>query len=214
MVEGPHTVKGQRLARFADRVRRPVETLSEFAGRLGQFLIVLVVIVGFGNVVLRYAGQYTERKLTSNAWIEAQWYLYGTAFLLGFPHVLKHNVNVRVDFWYGRFSAAKKAVIDLVGHLLALLPFCILALTKTWGPVMTSFGRRPDGSWPAGRVWDNWEQSPDPDGFPRAPIKAMIVVGFALLLLQAVVEVLKLVTTITGADANSSVAPDEPRRVE
>lgn len=189
-----------------------VDGLSERLGALSQYLVILTVSVGFINVVLRYIGQLLGRKLTSNAVIELQWYLYSLIFFLGFAYILKHNINVRVDFWFGRWSPQRKAWVDLIGHLLALIPFCLIALWVTWGPVLTSWGLRPDGS------WGLWEVSPDPDGLPRAPIKSMILVAFATLLLQALAELIKLTRQLRQPDAlaqTPETSPDPtPRRIE
>lgn len=178
--------------------QRTIDAISELAGRAALYLVVAVVVVGFVNAVLRYVGRATGDQLSSNRYIELQWYLYATMFLLAFSYILKNSINVRVDFWYGDRSERTKAWIDLVGHLIALIPFCVLAVWVVWGPVLTSWGARPDGSFPTLEVWRIWERSPDPGGLPRAPIKTMLVVGFALLLLQGVAEIIKLIAALTG----------------
>lgn len=178
--------------------QRAVDWVSELFGRLALYFVVAVVLVGFGNAVLRYVGRATGQQLASNRYIELQWYLYATMFLLTFAYILKNGINVRVDFWYGDRSRKTKAWIDFVGHLFALIPFCLLALWVSWGPILTSWGARPDGSFPTAQVWRIWERSPDPGGLPRAPIKTMLWLGFALLLLQALAEMVKLVAELTG----------------
>ena len=90
------------------------------------------VAVGFVNVLLRYIGRYQHRALTSNRYIEGQWMFFGAIFLLAFPYILKHNVNVRVDFWFQTLSAKRKALIDFVGHLVGLVPYCLFALWVNW----------------------------------------------------------------------------------
>lgn len=195
-----------------------VERMTDALGAVSMYLVILVVVVGFVNVVLRYLGRFTEQRLVSNRFIETQWYLFGIIFLLGFAYVLKHQINVRVDFWFANWPKRRRAWIDVVGHVLALLPFSILGMWVNWGPVLRSFGRRPDGSWPEGiAVWRTWEQSPDPSGFPRAPIKGMILVGFALLLLQAVAEMIKLRAILTDREAYYGLVPEDteqPLRIE
>jgi TRAP-type mannitol/chloroaromatic compound transport system permease small subunit len=142
--------------------------------------------------------------------IELQWYLYSLVFLLSFAHILKHGINVRVDFWYGRQPPRRKMWIDLIGHLVALLPFCLLALAVTTNPVLLSWGRLPGGGWGA------WELSPDPNGLPRAPIKSMILLTFLSLLLQAMAETIRLVAMLRGVDLATAAATeyDMPRRIE
>ncbi|HRQ41964.1 MAG TPA: TRAP transporter small permease subunit [Chloroflexota bacterium] len=176
-----------------------------------MYLVLPTVFIGFANVILRYTGQYIGRRLTSNAIIEIQWYLYSLIFFFGFAYILKHNINVRVDFWYGQQSPKRKAIIDFAGHLIALVPFCILGLVVTYNPVMLSWGRRFDGS------WGTWEMSPDPSGLPRAPIKTMILFGFITLLLQAIVELIRLYGTLRDIDELQRTKPEEreaPLRIE
>ena len=206
-----------KLVRTAASYVRVVERVSEFVGEVSKYLVIVVVVVGFLNVVLRYVGRATEQRLTSNVFIETQWYLYGIIFLLGFAYILKHQINVRVDFWYAEWPKKRKAWIDVIGHAVALIPFCVLALSVLWSPTLRSFGRRPDGTWPTWRVWEIWEQSPDPSGLPRAPIKAVIIVGFLLLLLQALAEMVKLWAIITDREHQLEVQiaeVEEPLRIE
>lgn len=112
--------------------------------------------------------------------------------LPGFAYILKHNLNVRVDFWYANWPPRRRALIDFAGTLLFLIPFCILAIVVTINPVLFSWGRLPNGN------WGTWEVSPDPDGLPRAPIKSMIIVAFVLLLLQAISQAIKYFAIITN----------------
>ncbi|HUM71645.1 MAG TPA: TRAP transporter small permease subunit [Chloroflexota bacterium] len=188
-----------------------IDKLTEGLGAISMYLVLPTVFIGFANVILRYTGQYIGRRLTSNAIIEIQWYLYSLIFFFGFAYILKHNINVRVDFWYGQQSPKRKAIIDFAGHLIALVPFCILGLVVTYNPVMLSWGRRFDGS------WGTWEMSPDPSGLPRAPIKTMILFGFITLLLQAIVELIRLYGTLRDIDELQRTKPEEreaPLRIE
>lgn len=171
---------------------RVIDAISEFMGWLSMILVVVTVAIGFYNVVVRYIGEFIGVTLSSNLYIELQWYLYSLVFLLGFSYILKHGVNVRVDFLYANWSARRKALIDFWGHLLFLVPFSILGIWVSINPILSSWGRRPNGS------WGSWELSPDPSGLPRAPIKTMIVVGFLFLLLQTIAELIKLARVIRG----------------
>jgi TRAP-type mannitol/chloroaromatic compound transport system permease small subunit len=158
---------------------------------------------GFYNVVARYLGRFLGMRLTSNAAIEIQWYMYSVLFFLGFAYILKHNLNVRVDFLYAKWPPARRAWVDLLGTLLFLIPFCILGIYVTINPVLSSWGRLPNGNWGV------WEISPDPDGLPRAPIKSMIIVAFVLLLLQSVSQVIKYIAVITHSVSDSEAAAIE-----
>jgi TRAP-type mannitol/chloroaromatic compound transport system permease small subunit len=147
-------------------------------------VVIPTVAIGFINVVLRYTGQNIGRRLTSNAIIELQYYLFSIIFLLGFAYVLKHQINVRVDFWYAHQPVSRKAWIDFVGHWIGLIPFCLIGI---W----VSFPQ----AWNSIRVG---EMSPDADGLPRGPIKALLAISFLLLLIQALAEQIKLYAVITG----------------
>lgn len=177
---------------FLLRISGWIDALTEFVGTIARYLVLLIVAIGFANVVARYSGRFIGARLTGNAWLEIQWYLYSVMFLLGLGYVLKHNVNVRVDFLYANWSARRRAWIDLLGTLLFLMPFCLIGIYVTLNPVLLSWGRLADGTFGA------WEISPDPDGLPRAPIKSMIIVAFVLLLLAALSHAIKCAAILTG----------------
>jgi TRAP-type mannitol/chloroaromatic compound transport system permease small subunit len=174
------------------RVSDAIDALNEWIGSKTAYIVMAMVAIGFVNVVARYVGRFIGTRLTSNAIIELQWYLFSIMFFLGFAYILKHNLNVRVDFWYAGWSPQRRALVDLVGTLLFLIPFCILAIIVTINPVLFSWGRLPNGN------WGTWEVSPDPDGLPRAPIKSMIIVAFVLLLLQAIAQAIKYLAVVTN----------------
>jgi TRAP-type mannitol/chloroaromatic compound transport system permease small subunit len=178
--------------RFLLKFTRIVDKISESAGLLATFLVLVTIAIGFYNVVARYIGREIGVTLSSNIFIEIQWYLFSLVFFLGFAYALKHSVNVRVDFYFSRFTPERKAWVDFIGHLLFLIPFCLIGIYVTVSPVLTSWGQLPNGS------WGTWELSPDPNGLPRAPIKSMIIVAFVLLLLQAIAEVIKKGAIIRG----------------
>ncbi|MCA9934572.1 MAG: TRAP transporter small permease subunit [Ardenticatenaceae bacterium] len=191
---------------------RFVDALSERLGTISMYLVIITVFIGFSNVLLRYLGRFVGQRLTSNLFIELQWYLYSLVFFFGFAYILKNGINVRVDFWYAEQSAKVKAWIDLVGHLVSLIPFCIIGLWVTVSPVLKSWGLHPDGS------WGTWELSPDPSGLPRAPIKTMIILAFFSLLLQSIAELIKLIAILREqedlvADVLSKGA-ESPLRIE
>ncbi|MEZ4658271.1 MAG: TRAP transporter small permease subunit [Caldilineaceae bacterium] len=168
------------LLRFADLV----DAVSERLGNIATLLVIVAIIVGFYNVVVRYLGQFIGVQLASNLWIETQWYIYSLIFFLAFPYILKHGDNVRVDFLYTNWSLRRRAWVDLLGTVLFLIPFCIIGIAVTISPVLSS--------------WRIMEWSPDPGGLPRAPIKTMIIVAFAMLLIQAITQVIKYLAVLTG----------------
>jgi TRAP-type mannitol/chloroaromatic compound transport system permease small subunit len=193
------------------RLSRMIDALIERIGRLTGWLITLMILIGLYNVIVRYLGRYIGRTLSSNLYLELQWYLFSIIFFFGFAYVLRHNQNVRVDFLYAKWPVKRRALINLVGDLLFMIPFCILGIIVALNPVLASWGRLPDGS------WGEWELSPDANGLPRAPIKSMIIVGFVLLLLQAISETIKHVAVLTDtAESEIVVAAEDyqPVRTE
>ncbi|MBD2463739.1 TRAP transporter small permease subunit [Oscillatoria sp. FACHB-1407] len=176
------------LLRFAQAIDR----LSEMVGQWCNWLVIITVAVGFYNVSVRYIGRFIGVQLSSNALIELQWYLFSLIFLLGFAYILKHDQNVRVDFWYAHWSERRRTWVNLIGTVLFLIPFCLLGLYATFDPVLGSWGRLPNGT------WGTWEVSSDANGLPRAPIKTMVLVGFVLLLLQAIAQTIKYAAVLLG----------------
>jgi TRAP-type mannitol/chloroaromatic compound transport system permease small subunit len=166
-----------------------------------MWVVIPTVGVGFLNVVLRYTSRFVGTRLTNNGMIELQWYLYSLIFLFGFAYILKHQINVRVDFWFAGQPPKRKAMIDFVGHLIALIPFCLMGIWISVSQVATS--------------WRLNEQSPDPSGLPRAPIKTMIPIAFTLLLIQALAEMVKLAAVLNDRiDSKAIEGDDKPIRIE
>ncbi|MBW3570548.1 MAG: TRAP transporter small permease subunit [Gemmatimonadetes bacterium] len=173
---------------------RVIDRVSEITGQAVLWLVGVMVFVGAFNAVARYVTRWTGANLSSNAYIEAQWYLFSIVFLLGAAYALKHDAHVRVDVFYGRLSPRGKAWVDLLGTVLFLVPFCIFMLIVSWPSVAAS--------------WRVREVSPDPGGLPRYPIKAVILLAFALLLAQGVAEALKRVRVLRGEAAVPRAEPD------
>jgi TRAP-type mannitol/chloroaromatic compound transport system permease small subunit len=171
---------------------RGLDRITDWIARCTSYLIILTIGVGFYNVLVRYIGRYTNLQLSSNALIELQWYLFSMSFFLGFAYILKHGANVRVDFLYSQWTEQRKALVDFLGTVFFLIPFCILGIFVTIDPVLTSWGLLPDGS------ISTWEISPDANGLPRAPIKSMIIISFATLLLQAIAQAIKYMAIFNG----------------
>ena len=100
------------------RISSLIDSLSERVGGVSVLLVIVTVAVGFYNVLVRYLGQFIGMQLSSNLFIELQWYLYSLVFFLGFAYILKNGINVRVDFIYANWSKKRQALIDFWGHLL------------------------------------------------------------------------------------------------
>jgi len=181
--------------RFWLRIAGAVDRLNEWIGRLCGWLVLAMVLIGAYNAVVRYLGRYTGGNLSSNAYIELQWYLFSLVFLLGAAYTLRHGSHVRVDLLYGRLGERGKAWIDLVGTVVLLLPFTAFTLWTSWPAVRNSWAVR--------------EVSPDPGGLPRYPLKAVIPLAFALLILQGISELIKRIAFLRGqrAEADGETAP-------
>ncbi|WP_308253508.1 TRAP transporter small permease subunit [Geminocystis sp. GBBB08] len=172
------------------KISQIIDNFTDKLGWLSNWLVLLTVSVGFFNVVARYVGRFVGTQLSSNALLELQWYLFSLTFLFGFAYILRHGENVRVDFLYTNMSEKRQALIDFIGTILFLIPFCILGIWVTWNPVLQSWGLQNDGS------WGNWEMSSDANGLPRAPIKTMIPVALLFLLLQSFSQAIKYLAVL------------------
>ena len=171
--------------RIGPPLMRGIDRFNQSTGRAVAWLVLAMVLLGAFNAVARYAGRYLGFNLSSNAYLELQWYMFSLVFLLAAADGLRRDAHVRVDVLYGRLGPRARAWIDLIGTLVLLIPFCVFVL---WV------------SWPS--VWNSWlvlEDSPDPGGLLRYPIKSMILVAFALLLLQGVAEAVRRIEWLRGA---------------
>ncbi len=167
-----------------------IDALTERIGRLVIWLVLVATLISAGNALLRYAF-----GVSSNAWLEIQWYLFGAMFLLASGYTLKHNGHVRIDIFYNRFGPRGQAWIDLAGGLLFLLPMAGLLAWLAW-PMFFE-------------AWQTQEHSPDSGGLLRWPVKLMLPLGFALLALQGVAEVIKRIGVLSGHLLLPHEAPEE-----
>ena len=156
---------------------RFVDRLTSGLGRFISWMALLMVLIGAYNAIARYLGRFIGVNLSSNLYLELQWYLFSLIFLLGAGFALKENAHVRVDVIYGRLRTRARATINVIGSVLMLIPFSIFVLWVSWPSIRNSWAVR--------------EASPDPGGLPRYPLKAVIIVAFVLLLAQGVSELLK-----------------------
>ena len=156
-----------------------IDGLNERIGRAVYWLVLIVALISAGNAVSRYGFDSS-----SNAWLELQWYLFSAIFLLAAGYTLKHNGHVRIDVIYGRLSPKARAVVDLIGAVLFLLPMALLIMWLSWAGFEASYAVN--------------EASPDAGGLLRWPVKLMIPLGFALLALQGVSEIVKRVAFLMG----------------
>lgn len=142
-------------------------------------MVLIACLVSAGNAILRYGFGGG-----SNAWLELQWYLFAAVVMLGASHTLSHNAHVRVDVLYGRWSPRTCAWIDLLGFIVFLMPVALLLLAYSW-PIF----------WTA---WLNGEMSANAGGLPLWPAKVLLPLGFLLLTLQGLAEIVKRIAYLRG----------------
>ena len=161
------------------RLSRAIDALNERVGHLVYWLVLAAVVVSAGNASMRYVFD-----MSSNAWLELQWYLFSAVFLLAAGYTLLHNEHVRIDVLYGYLPARARAWIDLLGSLFFLLPMALIIMVLSWPLVEESYLRH--------------EYSSDAGGLLRWPVKILIPIGFLLLVLQGVSEIIKRVAFLLG----------------
>lgn len=172
---------------------RGIDRLNRFAGRATVWLILASVLISAINAVVRKV-----LGVSSNAWLEAQWYLYSAAFLGAAGYVLLVDEHVRIDAVAQRFAPRLRAAIDIAALLLCVLPLCALMGVLGWDLCL--------------QAWRSGESSYNAGGLLRWPVYLTLPVGFALLALQAVSELIKRVDYLRGGRpaANDSEAALEP----
>lgn len=159
---------------------RAVDALSERIGKAMSWLVLAAVLISTLNALVRYAFNYS-----SNAFLEMQWYLFAAVFLLGASWTLKRNEHIRIDVVVGRFSPRVHAWIDIFGGLFFLLPLTLVVLYN--------------GIPFALEAWTSGEMSSNAGGLIVWPAKILIPLGFGLLLLQGLAEIVKRFAFLAGA---------------
>jgi TRAP-type mannitol/chloroaromatic compound transport system permease small subunit len=171
---------------FLLQFSRLVDGLSERVGRAMIWLVLIVVVVSACNAVMRYSIDWS-----SNSLLEIQWYLFSAIFLLSAGYVLLNNEHIRIDIIAGRLSARAQNWIDVFGILVFMLPMVMLLTYLSW-PVFTL-------------AWSSSEMSPNPGGLIRWPVRLLMPVGFLLLTLQGLSELIKRIAFLTGKGPNPLV---------
>ena len=167
--------------KFWLRISGAIDALNNAVGRFTTWLILIMAIISAGNAVSRKAFD-----LSSNAFLEIQWYLYSVVFLVAAGYTYLCNGHVRIDVLGGRLSLRAQVWIDLFGALFFLVPLCAVVLYFGTPYFLNS--------------WQSQEFSSNPGGLIIWPAKALIPIGFTLLLLQAVSEIIKAIGYLTGTE--------------
>jgi TRAP-type mannitol/chloroaromatic compound transport system permease small subunit len=165
--------------RWLLKASRVIDAVSEKFGIAANWLVLLACLISAGNATSRYL-----LDASSNAWLEVQWYMFAGIVLLGGPYTLQRNEHVRVDIVYSSLSERARLWIDIVGGLLFLLPICIILVYFTWPWFLDS--------------WRLHEGSQNAGGLLRWPVKLLLPVGFTLMALQGVSEIIKRAATLRG----------------
>jgi TRAP-type mannitol/chloroaromatic compound transport system permease small subunit len=158
---------------------RAIDALNEQIGKLTYWLILAAVLISTGNAIVRYAF-----NRSSNSWLEIQWYLFSFVFLFCAGYTLLHNQHVRIDILSGMLSAKGRAWIDILGTVFFLLPMAIAIMWLSWPVFMDAY--RSD------------EVSTNAGGLLVWPGRLMLPVGFFLLVLQGLSELIKRVAFLLG----------------
>ena len=156
-----------------------IDAVTEQIGQWLKWLVLFSSLISAFNALMRYTIHYS-----SNAWLEIQWYMFGAMFLLAAGYALKHEEHVRVDVFFSRMSPRTQAWVDVFGAIFFLLPTAVIITWLAIPMVVNSI-----------RIW---EHSSDAGGLLRWPIKIMIPLGFGLLALQALAEIVKKTAIATG----------------
>lgn len=176
---------------FALRLARMIDAVTALVARAVAWLVVVAVVISAGNAISRKAF-----SLSSNAWLELQWYLFGAVFLLGAAWTLRRNEHVRIDVLTSRLSQRARDRIDLVGHIAFLIPFAALHVVTAVPFFLLS--------------WRTGEVSSNAGGLPLWPAKLLVLVGFSLLLAQAVSETIKRFAVLRGHVVHDAEAAGRP----
>jgi TRAP-type mannitol/chloroaromatic compound transport system permease small subunit len=174
---------------------RLIDALNEGVGRLTYWLVLVAVLVSAGNAVIRYTF-----NMSSNAWLEIQWYLFSAIFLFCAGYALLHNQHVRIDVVTGRLSKRAHAWIDIFGALFFLLPMALTILWLSWPVFVDAFKHH--------------EVSTNAGGLVIWPARLMLPVGFFLLILQGVSETIKRFAFLRGLIPDPSEKDEGPSAEE
>jgi len=166
---------------------RAIDRMSEWVGRWLAWLVLAAVLISAANASVRKAF-----NVSSNAYLEIQWYLFAAVFLLAAGYTLLRQEHVRIDVLLARFSRRTQAAVEAACLVLFLLPFCLSVIDLAVPLVLNA--------------WRTGEMSNNAGGLIRWPVYALVPIGFTLLLLQGVSEFIKRIAFLMGR------APDPGRK--
>nr|WP_308807391.1 TRAP transporter small permease subunit [Pseudoduganella danionis] len=167
------------------KLARAIDRLNEAIAHAVGWALLAAVMICSGNALMRYTF-----SLSSNAWLEIQWYLFATMFMLATAYTLKRDEHVRIDVITSRFSRRTQVWIDLLGFILFLLPIALLILYYGTPYALLSL--------------QSGEMSPNAGGLIVWPAKLLVPLGFLLLVLQTLAEIIKRIAFLAGRIDDSS----------
>jgi TRAP-type mannitol/chloroaromatic compound transport system permease small subunit len=159
------------------KLSRGIDACTRWIGKRLAWLILVAVVISSVNAIVRKVFD-----ASSNSWLELQWVLFGIVFLLCAPWTLLDNEHIRIDIVNNLFPKKVRDSIDVVGHTFALIPLCIVMIV-TGIPFFL-------------RSYEVNEQSGNAGGLPQWPAKSLIMIGFALLLVQGISELIKRIAVM------------------
>lgn len=160
-------------------ISEAIDWLNQKLGDVCNLLVLLACVVSAGNAMIRYAFGYS-----SNSWLELQWYMFAIFVMFGASYTFKRNEHVRVELLYLMLSERGQIWVDLIGTLCFLIPSCLLLSYLSWPFFM--------------QAYNVGEISSNAGGLVRWPIKIVVPVGFVLLALQGISEVIKRIAALKG----------------
>ena len=156
-----------------------IDRVNERVGKLTMWLVLAVVLISAGNAIVRKAF-----NIGSNAFLEIQWYIFAAIFMLGVGYVMLKNAHVRIDFISSRLSKRTNAWIDAIGIVIFTIPLSIIMIDLGW-PLFA-------------RALQSGEMSQNAGGLIRWPALMLVPLGFAILLLQSISELIKRIAFLRG----------------
>jgi TRAP-type mannitol/chloroaromatic compound transport system permease small subunit len=158
---------------------RGIDRVNAFIGKAVIWLVLLAVVVSAGNAISRKLF-----NLSSNSWLELQWYLFGAAFMGAAAYTLQQNEHIRIDVFYASRTRRTQHWIDLLGHIFFLMPFVVLMAWLLWPYTVQAFY--------SGQI------STNAGGLIIWPARAMLLIGFVMLVFQGLAEIVKKIAVMQG----------------
>jgi TRAP-type mannitol/chloroaromatic compound transport system permease small subunit len=172
-----------------------IDSITEFVGKSIIWVVLVVTLISCGNAIMRYTINYS-----SNAFLEIQWYLFAVIFLFGAGYTLKKNEHVRIDLIAGKFSKRGQAMIDIFGIIFFLMPMAIAIMWMSWPIFLLALKTN--------------EMSSNAGGLILWPARLMVPLGFFLLVMQGISELIKKIGFLQGlcpdpTDKPHTLTPEE-----